>query len=83
MLDLDTADAPVDGRTASEILKKAGFPYEESTLRKFRCIGGGPVFLKHGNRVCYRPSALAAWLESRTQELANTSKCTMPRDRAA
>jgi hypothetical protein len=74
MFDFDAADTPVDGRAASELLTAAGFPLQESTLTKLRCIGGGPKFLKYGSRVRYRPSALSAWVESRTRELAHTSQ---------
>ena len=55
---LDTADKPINPRAASEYLAGVGFPLQESTLCKLRCIGGGPVYLKHGSRVFYRPSAL-------------------------
>jgi hypothetical protein len=74
MFEPNATDTPVDGREASELLTKAGFPVQESTLTKLRCVGGGPTFLKYGSRVRYRPSALSAWVESRTRELAHTSE---------
>jgi hypothetical protein len=73
-LTLDQADRPLDPRAASEYLAAAGFPFQESTLCKLRCIGGGPRYLKNGSRVFYRPSALTEWLQSRTRELAHTSE---------
>lgn len=38
----------------------------ESTLAKLRLNGNGPVYLKLGRRVLYRPCDLEQWLESRT-----------------
>jgi hypothetical protein len=77
MLDTDPADKPIDGRAASAFLASLGFPYAESTLTRLRCVGGGPRFLTHGRRVVYRPSALVAWIESRTRECASTTEATM------
>lgn len=41
----------------------------EPTLRKWRVIGGGPLFVKFGlsGRVCYRMSDLDAFIEARVQ----------------
>ena len=36
-----------------------------STLNKLRCSGGGPVFLKLGRAVRYKPVDLKNWLDSR------------------
>ena len=33
------------------------------TLAKWRCKGGGPVFVKFGARVRYADADIAAWLE--------------------
>ncbi len=33
------------------------------TLEKYRCYGGGPVYLKIGGRVVYRQADLEAWAE--------------------
>ena len=67
-------DRPMDARAASALLGASGFPLAEATLAKYRTIGGGPAFLRYGRRILYRPSALKAWLESRTRELRNTSE---------
>ena len=32
------------------------------TLEKFRCVGGGPRYLKRGRRVLYPPLDLAEWM---------------------
>lgn len=67
-------ERPLDTVAASRYLAEHGFPHAPATLAKLRCVGGGPLFLKHGSRVRYRPSALNAWLQSRTRELAHTSQ---------
>ena len=33
------------------------------TLEKYRCCGGGPIYLKIGGRVVYRQADLEAWAE--------------------
>jgi predicted DNA-binding transcriptional regulator AlpA len=38
----------------------------ESTLAKLRLNGNGPIYVKLGRRVLYRPADLEQWLESRT-----------------
>jgi hypothetical protein len=73
MLDIDPADTPIDGHAASEFLTNRGFHYAEATLTRMRSVGGGPVFLKHGRRVVYRPSDLLAWIKSRTVEKTDTT----------
>lgn len=35
----------------------------ESCLAKWRCSGGGPIFLKIGNRIRYRRSDVEAYLD--------------------
>jgi len=74
MLDPNDNDKPMTPREASEYLARAGFPLQESTLCKLRCVGGGPKYLKYGSRVRYRPSFLDNWTQSRTRELAHTSE---------
>ncbi len=39
-----------------------------STLNRWRCEGGGPVFVKVGGRVYYRPRDLSDWLDGRTRQ---------------
>jgi len=43
----------------------------ESTLNKWRCIGGGPKYLKMGKAVRYRVSDINDWLDA--NERAHTS----------
>jgi len=44
------------------------------TLENLRISGGGPRFIKHGNKVVYDPADIRAWLDARkyssTSELA-------------
>ena len=67
-------DRPIDARAASAYLTARGFPLAEATLAKYRTVGGGPVFIRYGRRILYRPSALEEWKASRTRELRNTSE---------
>ena len=39
-----------------------------STLNRWRCEGRGPVFVKLGGRVYYRPQDLLAWLDERSRQ---------------
>lgn len=34
-------------------------------LEKLRCTGGGPLFVKVGRRVRYRPTDIATWMEAK------------------
>lgn len=42
-----------------------------SYLNKLRCFGGGPVFIRLGKAVRYRPSDLEAWIDKNKR--ANTA----------
>jgi len=50
------------------------------TLEKWRCIGGGPKFIKMGRRAMYRPSDLSAFCDSRSRKSTSDPG---PRDEAA
>lgn len=43
-------------------------------LRKLRCVGGGPVYIKAGRRVVYDMADLTAWLDR--QKVTSTSDHT-------
>ncbi len=45
----------------------------ESTLNKWRCIGGGPEYLKMGKSVRYRVADIHDWLDANKR--AHTSGC--------
>lgn len=73
MPDTTTLDErPVDTVAASKLLAELGYPYAVKSLDRMRSAGGGPKFLKHGARVFYQPSALRAWVVSKTREMAHT-----------
>ncbi len=48
----------------------------KQTLDKWRCVGGGPEFVRVGSRIFYEESALDTWLNARrrssTSEQATT-----------
>jgi len=39
----------------------------KATLYTLRTRGGGPVAVKFGGRIAYRPSDVEAWIDSRLQ----------------
>jgi hypothetical protein len=45
------------------------------TLEKYRAVGGGPVFRKHGRRVIYRISDLDAWSDERKAHSTAETAC--------
>lgn len=51
-----------------------GFRYSQKYLAKLRSTSSsGPMFVRHGGRVYYRPSDLDDWVERRTTALQSTS----------
>lgn len=74
MPNISSNDRPIDPRAASAHLTEQGYPTAEATLAKYRTLGGGPIFIRYGRRIYYRPSALADWIASRARELRNTSE---------
>jgi hypothetical protein len=70
----DNDDRPMDAHAASAHLAGQGFPLAVATMSKLRVTGGGPTFIRYGRRILYRPSALDAWVATRTRELRNTSE---------
>ena len=67
---------------ASQWLEEHGVPYAETTLRKFRCIGGGPRFRRLGNnKPVYTEGDLIAWIEGRLSEpVASNAEADAPRN---
>lgn len=56
------------------LAEEHGFPVAENTLRKLRCVGGGPHFHKFGRSVVYRASDLLEWAFNRLgKPLTSTS----------
>ncbi len=59
MPDLDAAFARYVGtREASRLIGLSA-----RTLEKYRCYGGGPIYLKIGGRVVYRQADLEVWAQ--------------------
>lgn len=52
-------------REAAQFLADKGYPVAASTLAKYACIGGGPVFESFGRRPLYSETSLLAWAEAR------------------
>jgi hypothetical protein len=52
-------------KEASDLLKQMGAPLEPLTLRKLRCVGGGPSFHLWGRRVRYTEPELLDYVASR------------------
>lgn len=50
---------------AQFLTEEHGLPIAAATLRKLRCIGGGPTFCKFGRRVLYCPDQLKTWATQR------------------
>ena len=48
----------------------------KQTLAKWRCLGGGPEFVRVGSRIFYEHRALDAWLDARRR--TSTSEVTSP-----
>jgi hypothetical protein len=54
-------------------LSERGFKIAVATLAKFRCIGGGPKFVRFGRYVGYRPNDLLDWAKSRLSDPVNST----------
>jgi len=60
-------------REATEYLAQFGMSRSPTTLAKLRVFGNGPVYLKIGHAVRYRPAHLRAFVAVSTTEMASTS----------
>jgi hypothetical protein len=60
---------------AAEWLTAQGVRRTEKTLRKLRCVGGGPRFRRLNGKPYYTQSDLIEWVESRlTAPVGSTSE---------
>ena len=50
---------------AADYLTQRGCPIAAQTLRKLRCVGGGPVFQKSGHFALYSEEGLNAFVQER------------------
>jgi hypothetical protein len=55
----------LDSAAAAQWLTVHGVRRTPATLRKLRCIGGGPKFRRLNRKPYYTERGLAAWIESR------------------
>lgn len=51
---------------AAAFLSERGYRIARTTLNKYACIGGGPLFECFGRRPLYKPADLLAWAVSKT-----------------
>jgi hypothetical protein len=63
----------LDTAAAAEALANLGVPRSPKTLRKLRCIGGGPRFRLLGAKPLYRLSDLEAWIAGRLSKPATSN----------
>jgi hypothetical protein len=65
----------LDTAAAAHWLSDHGIRRSPATLRKLRCLGGGPRFRRLGNKPVYTESDLIAWIEERLSEpMGSTSE---------
>jgi hypothetical protein len=48
--------------TSEYIEGKFGVSYKPNTLARLACVGGGPEYLKIGQRVVYTPESTDRWI---------------------
>jgi hypothetical protein len=58
----------MDSVAAAKWLTLHGIRRSPGTLRKLRCLGGGPVYRKLNGRSYYTARDLTAWVEERLSE---------------
>jgi hypothetical protein len=64
---------------ASDFLKSLGIPRTPQTMRKDRCVGGGPKFVRFGTQILYREDWLREWVLTRmSPPMASTSQAAEP-----
>ncbi len=51
---------------AAAFLAERGYRVSATTLGKYACVGGGPVYEKFGRRPLYTERGLLEWVEGRT-----------------
>jgi hypothetical protein len=58
----------LDGVAAAKWLTEHGVHRTAQTLRKLRCLGGGPSYRSLNGRAYYTANDLVAWIEERLSE---------------
>jgi hypothetical protein len=60
---------------ATHFFRERGFPVAPGTLAKYRCVGGGPHFVRFGRKPFYAQQWLEEWLTGKlSREVASTSE---------
>lgn len=62
-----------DTETASLYLAECGVPRSPATLRKLRCVGGGPRFRRLNGKPLYATEDLDGWIEERLSPPASSN----------
>jgi hypothetical protein len=47
----------------------------KATLESWRCRGGGPIYVKYGRAVRYRPEDIEAFLEQSLRSSTSVEEC--------
>jgi hypothetical protein len=69
----------LDTAAAAQWLTAHGVRRSEKTLRKLRCIGGGPLFRRFNGKPYYVEADLIEWIKSRlSAPVASTSEVDAP-----
>jgi hypothetical protein len=67
----------LDTATAAQWLTEHGIRRSPLTLRKLRCLGGGPTYRLLNGKPLYTEADLIAWIEARlSAPLRNSSEAT-------
>jgi hypothetical protein len=70
----------LDTEAAAQRLAELGVRRSPKTLRKLRCVGGGPKFRRLNGRPYYTGRDLVAWVEARlTAPVGSTSEADAAR----
>lgn len=72
----------LDRREQSEYLARKGLRRSPKTLAKLACIGGGPKFVKFGQRALSTPEWLDEWAQSLISAPANSTSEHQAADQA-
>jgi predicted site-specific integrase-resolvase len=70
-----------DLMTPSDVAKR--LQVADVTLRKWRLSGRGPLFVRCGSRVRYRPAHVEKWVDQRTAASTSTPALAPPDDGGA
>lgn len=67
---------------ASDFLERRGLPVAASTLRKLRCVGGGPKFVKFGRFPRYTAPWLLEFAQGKLSQPMRSTSDNAPKQEA-